>query len=138
MPSLIEKAKKEVQMSDHILYITMNILNDKKVLISAINHLEKAVEHIMTNELKNSRKPVPKSRELLRSMFSQAYAGPKKFLEIDDKLRQISETRENEQICYLKDSNLTIITRDYKTKVISEKEIKEITNQLKEFLRDKK
>ena len=138
MPSLMEKAKKEVQMSDHILYITMNILNDKKILISAINHLEKAVVHIMTNELKNSRKPIPTNKELMKSMFSQTYVGPKYLLNIIEKIEQINRTINKEQICYLKDSNLMIITNDYKTKVISEEEIKIITNQLKDFLRDKK
>jgi len=138
MVSLIESAKKEVQISDHIIYVTMNMLNDKKLLISAINHLEKAIEHIMINELRNTRKPVPTNKELLKDMFSQIYLGPKYILEIIDKLTEMSKTKQKEQICYLKNNDLIIVTTDYKTKVISEEEIKMIITQLKDYLRDKK
>ena len=98
MNLLIKSAKKEVQMSDHIIYVTMNMLNDKKLLISAINHLEKAVEHIMVNELKNTRKPVPTNKSLLKDMFAQVYVGPKHLIEIIDRISEMADSREREQI----------------------------------------
>jgi len=138
MGPLINSAKKEIMLSDHIIHVTMNMINDKKLLISALSHLDKAVKYLMENELRNAKKPVPSNRELLKKMFSEVYKGPKYILDIIEKIHEMMKTQEKEQICYLKERNLVIITNDYKTKVISEDEIKMIITQLKEFLRDKK
>jgi hypothetical protein len=134
MDPLLDQARKEVRISDHIISVTMPMLKDKKLLLSATNHIEKSIYHIMCYFVKKSKKPIPSNQGLLKSMFFESYTGPQEMIDIVKDVDKIVSMKQQEQISFIKGSDIVILTSNYKTNVIKEEEIKEILGALKSFL----
>ncbi len=134
MDPLLDLAKKEVRISDHILTVTMPMLKDKKLILSATSHLENSINHIMNYFIRKSKKPIPQDKDLLRRMFIQHYTGPQEIIDIVKKIDKIKNMKQREQISFIKGNDVVILTNNYKTNVIKEEEIKEILSELKMFL----
>ncbi len=134
MDPLLDLAKKEVRISEHILSITMDMLNDKKLLLSATNHIEKAIDYIMDYYVKKSKKYLPSNKELKKRMFIENFAENQQIIEIMKKVDNIKETKKREQISFIRGRDVVILTNNYNTKVIKEEDIKEILKELKNFL----
>jgi len=87
----MEKAKREVMIADHMAYVTSRLINDKKIIVSIIDHLNKAfllsINSFMYYEKMYKRvRNVPQDSELLIRSFFSAYA---KALNVDISLETI-------------------------------------------------
>lgn len=72
--SLIEGAYREAKLADYMAHVTNKLVNDKKVLISVINHIHKSYNMALKAFLLRERMyrrvpPVPEDFNLLTDLF---------------------------------------------------------------------
>lgn len=89
---LIEKAKREVMIADHMAYVTSRLINDKKIIVSVVDHLNKALLNsinafMLYEKLYKRLRNVPQDNALLIRLFFSKYS---KGLNLDINLESMS------------------------------------------------
>jgi len=130
---MFEQAKREILIADHILTTTMRMLNDKNLVFSALNHLEKALRHIMVEKLREAKKPVPGETRVLKDMYKEI--GDEKLFPIIERVYELVDIKRKESMNFLRNGNIIVLTKDYRSYVITPKEVKELIKGVKAFLR---
>ncbi|RLG17273.1 hypothetical protein DRN62_01705 [Nanoarchaeota archaeon] len=130
---MFEQAKREILIADHILTTTMRMLNDKNLVFSALNHLEKALRHIMMEKLREAKKPVPREITVLKEMYKEI--GEKELFPIIERVYELVNIKRKESMNFLRNGNIIVLTKDYRSYIITQKEVKELIEGVKAFLK---
>ncbi|MCD6404144.1 MAG: hypothetical protein J7L59_03100 [Nanoarchaeota archaeon] len=130
---MFEQAKREILIADHILTTTMRMLNDKNLVFSALNHLEKALRHIMMEKLREAKKPVPREITVLKEMYREI--GDKELFPIIERVYELVNIKRKESMNFLRNGNIIVLTKDYRSYIITQKEVKELIEGVKAFLK---
>ena len=130
---MIDQAKREIIIADHILNTTMRMIEDKNLLFSALNHLKKSLEYIMKHRLKEMGKPIPEGMSVLIGMYKEC--GDKRLFPIIDKVNEMIEFKKMESMNVLKNGNVVILTKDYRSYVIDKGEIDKMIKEVRAYLK---
>jgi len=130
---MFEQAKREILIADHILTTTMRMLNDKNLVFSALNRLEKALRHIMMEKLREAKKPVPREITVLKEMYKEI--GEKELFPIIERVYELVNIKRKESMNFLRNGNIIVLTKDYRSYIITQREVKELIEGVKAFLK---
>ncbi len=130
---MFEQAKREILIADHILTTTMRMLNDKNLVFSALNHLEKALRHIMMEKLREAKKPIPREITVLKEMYKEI--GEKELFPIIERVYELVNIKRKESMNFLRNGNIIVLTKDYRSYIITQREVKELIEGVKAFLK---
>jgi len=130
---MFEQAKREILIADHILTTTMRMLNDKNLVFSALNHLEKALRHIMMDKLREAKKPIPREITVLKEMYKEI--GDEELFPIIERVYELVNIKRKESMNFLRNGNIIVLTKDYRSYIITQREVKELIEGVKAFLK---
>lgn len=74
-----EQAYREAKMADHMAFVTSKVVNDKKIIISIVDHLSKAFilsikSYMLFLKYKHKIESLPKDDKELLTIFFETYA----------------------------------------------------------------
>ncbi|MFP4402769.1 MAG: hypothetical protein ACOC3X_02280 [Nanoarchaeota archaeon] len=139
---LLEDAKKDLKIADHMINITYKLVNDPKMLLSITHRLLNTLTNIMTSILLYERhyKKIPKFNETFDSIFNlfkarceRRYNIDKEYLQIIQEIKNIINEHKKSPIVFSKENKLIICSDDYRLKKISIENIKKYINKIKLF-----
>jgi len=141
---LLKEAKQEISLADHISYMTLPMVRDKKVFHNLLNHIDKGVFFgiraylAKLNETKELR-IVPRSEELIRRLFFESYS-EKLMLSIEE-IRQLKEINKlvqahtHSQMDLKRGEEYIMILGNFKTVTVNENSVKKYLNSAKCFIK---
>lgn len=138
---LVREAYREAKLADHMLYVTSKVVNDKKIVISVVDHLTKAFILSMKAFLDYERlyrrvSAVPEDTNMMIKLFFDECS---KELKIEDSLMSIIFKLSNAMNAYNKRGML--LTRTERFVFVSQNyelidlRMSEVKNWLKQSLR---
>lgn len=136
------KAEKAINIADHIIYITNPLLNDKRLLIKALDCLYESLNYIINSLLENEtywkRIELSKNYQEDISIFFEKIA-PKLNLE-DKHIKTIKEIinlnkfHKKSPMEFMREKRVIILSEDLSTKKIDPEELKKHLVYTKEIL----
>ncbi|VVB75381.1 Uncharacterised protein [Candidatus Tiddalikarchaeum anstoanum] len=133
-----EQAFREAKMADHMAYVTSKIVNDKKIVISIVDHLSRAFmlsmkAYLIREKLRHNIKVVPEGDKEVTNFFFESYAQE---LKVEKSILSIIYRLFNAVNAY--NSRGILLTRSDKYVFVSpEYELIDLNmNEIKEWLRD--
>jgi hypothetical protein len=75
----LSNAKKEINLADHIYYVALPVVKDKKVFLSILNHLERSLllamrAYIINQKEKKKIRIIPESESLIVRLFFEEFS----------------------------------------------------------------
>ena len=138
----IEKAKKELNIVDHMTGITMSLIENKNLIFSNLNRINNAItltiNWFLKEEVNKGKiKILPSDESFRREYFCRNYeklldANLKKM--IVDLPELASVNKEMERIIE-RDGRFILIYPNFSTKVLGKEQIKEYVNLAKQFVK---
>ena len=139
-----KKAKQEINLADHMAYMTLPMVKDQKVFHNLLKHIDKGLFLAMKAYLKkmNEEKElriIPHSEELTRRLFLESYSNAlslsvqeiKKLKEINKLVRAHTKS----QMDLKRGNEYVIILGNFKTVTVNESKMKEYLGLAKDFIR---
>ncbi|MDP6845604.1 MAG: hypothetical protein QF460_01425 [Candidatus Nanoarchaeia archaeon] len=140
---LINKAQKEIDSSDHLLFVTYNIVKDSKFVFSVTNQLIDAVKYALEALLEFERKskliePYPKQFNFMVETFKKKVAERREFEEKTitflNKLVTMEQTIDSSSINFRRGETYVLADEDFGTKAIELQTIKSYFSSAQEFV----
>ena len=124
-----------------MIYVTLPLLDDKRIFINAVNHLNKAIQMIikqfMINETDYKRLKYLPSDDLLINDFIKKYSIRLRlndYNEMINKLIRFNNVRQRSSIKLKKNDKFIVISPEYSMESLSINQIKEYLNKAKELI----
>ena len=140
---LINKAQKEIDSSDHLLFVTYNIVKDSKFVFSVTNQLIDAVKYALEALLEFERKskliePYPKQFNFMVETFKKKVAERREFeektLTFLNKLVTMEQTIETSSLHFRRGDTYVLADEDFGTQSIELQTIKSYFSSAQEFV----
>ena len=140
---LIEKAKREIMIADHMTYVTSRLINDKKIVVSIVDHINKAVFHAMNawmyyEKMYKRLRNVPQDTDLMLRLFFSKYA---KVLNLENSLETMTRTIHHAMESYNKrgmmltrTNRFVIVSPSYELIDFKRSDVKDWLNKTKNFV----
>ena len=139
------KAKKGIHREDHMLFVTYKLVNDPKLLLSAIKNIFNSLQYTVDSLLAYERlfKRIPLYPENFGSKFSILKDNcinrlnlNQSYLYLIKDIHTLLVDHKNSPVEFSRKDRFIICSSDYRTKSISLKEIKEYLSRSKSFIKD--
>ena len=139
---LINKAQKEIDSSDHLLFVTYNIVKDSKFVFSVTNQLIDAVKYALEALLEFERKskliePYPKQFNFMVDTFKKKVAERREFdertLTFLNKLVSMEQTIDTSSIHFRRGDTYVLADEEFGTQAIELQTIKSYFSSAQEF-----
>ena len=142
---LLENAKKEILMAEHMINVTYRLVNDQKMLISVASRLRDAFANTMAAVLMYDvyYRKIPqfemkydtilsifKARSIRRYNFNPEY------IVLIQEMHDLMDFHRKSPIQFTRQDKLVICSDSYNTKTISAENIKNYINKAKLFIAD--
>ena len=139
------KAKKSIHLADHMVFVTYKLINDPRLLLSAIKNIFNSLQYTIDSLLNHERvfKRIPAYPENFGSKFiilknhcidrlnlNQSY------LYLIKDINTLLTDHKNSPVEFSRKDRFIICSSNYRTKSISLKEIKEYLSRSKLFIKD--
>ena len=140
---LLNKAKKEIDSSDHLLFVTYNIVKDSKFVFSVTNQLIDAVKYALEALLEFERKskliePYPKQFNFMVETFKKKVAERREFeektLTFLNKLVTMEQTIDTSSLHFRRGDTYVLADEDFGTQSIELQTIKSYFSSAQEFV----
>jgi len=140
---LINKAQREIDSSDHLLFVTYNIVKDSKFVFSVTNQLIDAVKYALEALLEFERKskliePYPKQFNFMVETFKKKVAERREFdvktTNFLNKLVSMEQTIDSSSINFRRGDTYVLADEDFGTKSIELQTIKAYFSSAQEFV----
>lgn len=136
----VVSALEELRLADHMLYVTMPLLDDKRVFINAVTHVSNAVKGVihkfMTREADFKRIRMP-SEELLINDFLTKYVnklGLESYTEMIKGITCFNDVRSKSSIKLKKNDKFIVISPEYSMVALSLDQARFYVRQAREFV----
>jgi len=141
---LIEQAKKEINLADHLLYVTYKMVDEAKFLIAITNHIVKSAQMALEALFEYERhwkrmEPYPKSFAIEISLYRQKlekrHGFDIKFHRLLRKLLEIDKFDQESTVRFRR-GNKYILTsgNDYNMAILDLEHVKRYSNLTKNFV----
>ena len=138
------KAKKNLHLADHMIFVTYKLVNDPRLLLSAIKNIFNSLQNTIDSLLCYERlfKRIPAYPENFGSKFSvlkdhcNRLNLNQSYLYLINNIHTLLLDHKNSPIEFSRKDRFIICSSDYRTKSISLKEIKEYLSRSKSFIKD--
>jgi len=139
----LERAKKELKLADHMVYVTMPLVGDGKLFISVIDHLFMSITESIGKFLEREKnykrlELLPQDMKERVELFKRRYAAKLgldgKTIEMLDHIVAASGARSNSQSQFVRNDKFVIISRDYRVHAIDKVAIKRYISLQKELI----
>ncbi len=140
---LINKAQKEIDSSDHLLFVTYNIVKDSKFVFSVTNQLIDAVKYALEALLEFERKskliePYPKQFNFMVDTFKKKVAERREFEEKTliflNKLVSMEQTIDSSSLNFRRGDTYVLADEEFGTQSIELQTIKSYFSSAQEFV----
>jgi len=141
--SMIREANKALKTADHMLYVTMPVVNDNKIMMLVTENLCKAVVGAMDVILYYDRLykrigPHGDAFQMRYETFKNKCAARYNFsnenVALIRDIRKIMEARKKSPIEFSRRDSFVICSPSYRTETITIERLKNFMNQSKEFI----
>jgi len=142
--SLIQ-SKKSLQIADHMIFVTYNVVNDARILLSSVknifNSLMSATESLLHYERLFKRIPIfPQNTQskltLLKDNCLKTYDLSQNYLYLINELNELLEEHKKSPIEFSRKDKFVICTPNYSMKTVTPKKIKEYITLTKKYIED--
>ena len=139
------KAKKKLHLADHMVFVTYKLVNDPRLLLSAIKNIFNSLQNTIDSLLIYERvfKRIPAYPENFGSKFSILKDNCINRLNLDQSylylikdIHTLLLEHKNSPVEFSRKDRFIICSSNYQTKSISLKEIKEYISRSKDFIKD--
>ena len=140
---LLNKAKKEIDSSDHLLFVTYNIVKDSKFVFSVTNQLIDAVKYAIEALLEFERKskliePYPKQFNFMVDTFKKKVSERREFetstLVFLNKLVLMEQTIDSSSLNFRRGETYVLADEEFGTQAIELQTIKSYFSDPKSFV----
>lgn len=141
---LFNKAKEELKLCDHMIYITLPLLNDKRLFLTAVDHLHSAVINSIIALFEYERywkrirnvpnEPRTAIHEFIKTYSNKLNVGKDIVLMINE-LNNFNFYRKKGGINLQRKDKFIVISPNYETISIDEKTVKKFIIYAKELLK---
>jgi|TARA_Y100000310_G_scaffold15979_1_gene16033 hypothetical protein len=140
---LLKKAQKEIDSSDHLLFVTYNIVKDSKFVFSVTNQLIDAVKYALEALLEYERKskliePYPKQFGFMVETFKKKVAERREFenntMVFLNKLVSMEQTIDSSSIHFRRGDTYVLADDEFGTQAIELQTIKSYFSDAKSFV----
>ncbi len=140
---LINKAQKEIDSSDHLLFVTYNIVKDSKFVFSVTNQLIEAVKYALEALLEYERKskliePYPKQFSFMVETFKKKVAERREFdektINFLKKLVSMESTIDTSSLHFRRGDTYVLADQEFGTQSIELQTIKAYFSLAQEFV----
>lgn len=140
---LINKAQKEIDSSDHLLFVTYNIVKDSKFVFSVTNQLIEAVKYALEALLEYERKskliePYPKQFSFMVETFKKKVAERREFdertINFLKKLVSMEKTIDTSSLHFRRGDTYVLADQEFGTQSIELQTIKAYFSSAQEFV----
>ncbi len=140
---LLNKAKKEIDSSDHLLFVTYNIVKDSKFVFSVTNQLIDAVKYALEALLEFERKskliePYPKQFNFMVDTFKKKVSERREFetstLVFLNKLVLMEQTIDSSSLNFRRGETYVLADEEFGTQAIELQTIKSYFSDAKSFV----
>jgi thiamine monophosphate kinase len=140
---LINKAQKEIDSSDHLLFVTYNIVKDSKFVFSVTNKLIDAVKYALEALLEFERKskliePYPKQFNFMVQTFKNKVSERREFdvrtTNFLNKLVTMEQTIDTSSLHFRRGDTYVLADEDFGTQSIELQTIKSYFSSAQEFV----
>ncbi len=140
---LLQQARKEIELADHLLYVTYPIIKEMKFLISISEHISKAAFAAMEGLLEFERhykrlEPFSRNFGMMLSTYRQKvepfYGFDPKFYSLLKKLNEIRKLGANANVAFRRGERYVLANTDFKLTTIDVESIKRYNNIAKRFV----
>jgi hypothetical protein len=140
---LINKAQKEINSSDHLLFVTYNIVKDSKFVFSVTNQLIDAVKYALEALLEFERKskliePYPKQFNFMVEIFKKKVSERREFdkrtLIFLTKLVVMEQTINTSSLHFRRGDTYVLADEEFGTQAIELQTIKSYFSSAQEFV----
>ena len=140
---LINKAQKEIDSSDHLLFVTYNIVKDSKFVFSVTNQLIDAVKYAIEALLEFERKskliePYPKQFNFMVDTFKKKVSERREFetstLVFLNKLVLMEQTIDSSSLNFRRGETYVLADEEFGTQAIELQTIKSYFSDAKSFV----
>lgn len=137
----IELALNELKLADHMIQVTLPLLNDRMIFINAVSHVYNAVKRVINEFLQKEfdykrLDILPKEEERV-ALFLKEYILKlrlKDYNDVINKLETFNKFKNRSSVKLQRNDKFVIITPEYETFSISETEIKAYIKKVELFL----
>ena len=140
---LFKESKKEINLADHIYFVTSPLIQDRKVLLNILKHLDKSILlaiRSFINKEKSLKKirMIPSSDELATRLFFESYT-QELDISFDEKralteLNNIVKAHAKSQMGLKRGDDYVIILPDFGTITVNENNVKKYLKVAKTFI----
>jgi hypothetical protein len=139
-----EKAKRNLQIADHMVYMTYTIVKEPKLLLAVLENVFLALTNSMSSVLhyENLFKRVPPFPENFEAKFvlfrevASKHNINKEYLSLIREVKDIIAEHRKSPVEFVRNDRFVICSSDYRMKIISVEQIKKYITQTKAFIRD--
>ncbi len=140
---LREKARKNVQVADHMLTMSYPMLKDPKILVSVSTNLLQATDNAITAVLEYERlfKRIPPYHETLqgkldvfRDKVLKNYGFDSKILRLTSDLKEIIGAHKESPVEFARKDKYVIASDNYELRTLTPSELKRNIEEIKKFI----
>ncbi len=137
----VEDSLSELRLADHMIYVTLPLLNDKRIFINAVDHLGNAIglaiREFMKKEKDYKRLSYLPEDELLIDEFIKKYCTNTKLAKYAGMIKDITafnKVRSNSSIKLKRNDKFIVISPEYTMTALSIEQVKNYLKMAKEFV----
>ncbi len=141
MGGVISAARGELKLADHMIYVTLPLLGDRRIFLNAVNHLGKAINGVimayLEKEKKYKRLEFVPPLEMAVNLFVSKYAkklGLEQYVSMIKAINSFNNVREKSSIKLKRDNKFIVISPEYTMVTLTEEEVKNYIRLTSEFI----
>jgi len=129
--AVVERALSELKLADHMIFVTLPLLNDRMIFLNAVTHvyngIKMVIDEFLQKEYRYKRlESIPPDDDKITA-FLKNYINRLKlnaYVEAINRIDAFIRVKAKSSVRLRKDDKFVLITPDYETVSISESEIK--------------
>jgi hypothetical protein len=139
----LERAKKDIQLADHMLQVTYKLVNEPKMLVSIMERVKSSLTYSVAAILYHERywKRIPPFPENAQAMFdvfkarcARRYSMKTSYLSLIVDVNQILREHQESPIEFRREDKFVICSPTYRMKVVAVEDIKKYIQEAKSFV----
>ncbi|MBS3166854.1 hypothetical protein J4403_01450 [Candidatus Woesearchaeota archaeon] len=139
---LFQKANDYFKTADHLAYVTYELVQEPKLLLTILDNLNLALKHKTDSLLEYERlykriSPIPQNQELKLNLAEKClrrYNLSNEMIHLIREVNSILEQHKKSPIAFGKGEKFVICSENYRTKTINIQEVKEYIVSAREYL----
>lgn len=139
---VLERAKRDLKLADHMINVTYKMVGDPKMLLSVMTRLKSGLDGTMEAMLLYDRlykriPPFTENFEMMHQIFRQRclrrYNLDSSYVDLIAEVHHILKERKESPVEFSRKDKFVICTEDYRMKVLSIDNIKNYINKARMF-----